>query len=190
MRPQRLLLDIAVGLAAGLVATKMTEFVQEASYKLMPKRVKEREDEVRPGPPPKIAARKTAEALGFELDEKQLMPAAMVVHYGLGLAWGPVYTLLRRHSQMEPLGAGFITGAAMSLIADEALPPALGFTAPSHDYPTLTHVRGFANHLVYGAIAAVAAETIYHLTDTLPEKTQAWIDSSAHPRTDASDASF
>nr|WP_015061134.1 DUF1440 domain-containing protein [Pseudomonas sp. K-62]BAM13970.1 hypothetical protein [Pseudomonas sp. K-62] len=166
MRPQNLFLDIAVGLAAGLVATKVTEFVQEATYKLMPERAKEREEAVRPGPPPETAARKTAEALGFGLDEKQLMPAAMVVHYGLGLAWGPVYTLLRRHSQMEPLGAGFVTGAAMSLIADEALPPALGFTAPSHDYPTLTHVRGFTNHLIYGAVAAVTAETIYYLTDT------------------------
>ena len=30
---------------------------------------------------------------------------------------------------------------------------ALGFSAPSRDYPTVTHVRGFANHLIYGAVA-------------------------------------
>ncbi len=90
MKPQNLLLDIAIGLAAGFVATKVTELAQEAFYKPMPRRVKKREEEVRPGPPPKIAARKTAEALGLELDEKQLMPAAMAIHYGLGVAWGPI----------------------------------------------------------------------------------------------------
>ncbi len=166
-----LLFDIAIGLAAGLVATKVTELAQEAFYKPMPRCVKKREEEVRPGPPPKVAARKTADALGFELDEKQLMRAAMAIHYGLGVAWGPVYSLLRRHSQMEPLGAGFVTGAAMSLIVDEALTPALGFSAPSRDYPTITHVRGFAGHLVYGAVAALTAEAIYRLTDSAPEAT-------------------
>ena len=169
MGSQNLLLDIAIGLAAGFVATKVTELVQEASYGPMPRSVKRREEEVRPGPPPKIAARKSAEALGLELDERQAMRAAMAIHYGLGVTWGPVYSLLRRHSRMEPLGAGIVTGAAMSLVVDEALAPALGFSAPSHDYPTLTHVRGFANHLVYGAVAALTAEALYHLTDATPE---------------------
>lgn len=167
MKDHNLLLDIAVGFAAGLVATKVTELTQEAFYKAMPRSITKREEEVRPGPPPKIAAQKSAEALGFDLNEKQSMRAAMVIHYGLGVAWGPVYSLLRRYSQLEPLGAGFVTGATMSLIVDEALTPAFGFSAPSHDYPALTHVRGFANHLVYGAVAALTAETIYRLTDAV-----------------------
>lgn len=52
MKHHRLLLATAVGLAAGLVATKVTEFAQEAFYKPMPRSVKKREEDVRPGPPP------------------------------------------------------------------------------------------------------------------------------------------
>lgn len=169
MRSDSLLLDLAIGLAAGFVATKVTEFSQEALYKPMPQSVKRQEERVRPGPPPQVAARKTAEALGHPLDEQQVKRAGMVIHYGLGLAWGPIYGLLRRYSRMEPLGAGIVTGAAFSLIVDEALTPALGFSAPSHDYPTITHVRGVVNHLVYGAVTALTAEAIYSLTDSASE---------------------
>lgn len=163
-----LLVDLVIGLAAGLVATKVTGFAQEALYRPMPESIKRREEEVRPGPPPRVAAQKTAEALGVELDEKQLKMAGMAVHYGLGLAWGPVYGLLRRYSRMDPLGAGLVTGAAFSLIVDEALTPAFGFSAPSQDYPMVTHVRGFLGHLIYGAVAALTAEALYRLTGMAP----------------------
>jgi uncharacterized membrane protein YagU involved in acid resistance len=164
-----LLVDIGIGLIAGLVATKVTEFAQEAFYRPMPESIKTQEEQVRPGPPPKVAARKAAAALGYHPDDQQLMPASMAIHYGLGVAWGPLYGLLRRHSRMEPLGAGFVSGAAMSLIVDEALTPAFGFSAPSRDYPTITHVRGFLNHLVYGAAVTLTAEALYRLTGTEPE---------------------
>jgi uncharacterized membrane protein YagU involved in acid resistance len=80
------------------------------------------------------------------------------VHYGAGLACGPVYGFLRRFSGMEPLGAGVVTGAAMSLLVDEALTPALGYAAPSRDYPTATHARGFIAHLLFGLVIAATAE--------------------------------
>src|SRR3954451_21678651 len=89
-------------------------------------------------------------------------------HYGLGMAWGPMYCLLRRHGGMQPLGAGALTGTTLSLIVDEGLAPALGFSAPNRDYPALTHVRGLLNHLAYGAAVAVTAEVLYRLTDTGP----------------------
>jgi uncharacterized membrane protein YagU involved in acid resistance len=70
---------------------------------------------------------------------------------------------------MQPLGAGILTGATLSLIVDEGLTPALGFSPPNRDYPALTHVRGFLNHLAYGAAVAVAAEALYRLADAGPE---------------------
>lgn len=124
-----LLADIPVGLVAGAVATKVTGFAQEALYRPMPESIKEQEERVRPGPPSQVAAREGAEALGLDLNEEDLKPAAMAVHYGLGMMSGPVYTLLRRHSQMEPLGAAYVAGVTMSLVVDEALTPALGFSA-------------------------------------------------------------
>ncbi len=69
---------------------------------------------------------------------------------------------------MRPLTAGALTGASLSLIVDEGLAPALGFSAPNLDYPALTHVRGLLNHLAYGAAVAVTAEALYRLTSTGP----------------------
>ena len=56
----------------------------------------------------------------------------------------------------------------MSLIMDEMLVPALGFSPPNRAFPAVTHLRGFLNHLAYGAAVALTAETIYRLTGTTP----------------------
>ena len=163
-----LLTDLAIGLAAGLVATRAYGLAQEALARPMPEGVKEHEERLRPEPTSRVAARKVAEGLGYSLDERQLGLATAAVHYGLGLAWGPVYGLLRRHARMRPLAAGLATGAAMSLVVDEALVPALGLSPPNRAFPAVTHVRGFLNHLAYGAAAALTAEAVYRLTGTTP----------------------
>ncbi len=51
----------------------------------------------------------------------------------------------------------------MSLIVDEGMTPALGFSAPNSAYPLVTHLRGFVAHLAFGLGVAASAETIYWL---------------------------
>ena len=160
--------DIAVGLLAGLVATKAYGLAQEALARPMPEDVKEHEERLRPEPTSRVAAWKAAEALGYRLDGRRLELATTTVHYGLGLSWGPVYGLLRRHGRMRPLAAGLATGAAMSLVVDETLVPALGLSPPNRAFPAVTYVRGFLNHLAYGAVVALTAEAAYRLTGTTP----------------------
>ena len=63
--------------------------------------------------------------------------------------------------------AGFTTGAAMSLVVDEALVPALGLSPPNRAFPAATHVRGLLNHLAYGAAVALTAEAAYRLTGSV-----------------------
>ena len=127
------------------------------------------EARVSPGPSPShVAARKIAERLGRPAQDRRLRPLARAVHHGLGMAWGPVYCLLRRRGGMRPLAAGLAIGAGLSLVADEGLAPALGLSAPNRAYPLATHVRGFLAYLVWGAAAALAAEAIYRLTGTAP----------------------
>ena len=166
---QALLVDVAIGCVAGLVATKVYGLVQEALYRPMPRDVKQREEQARPGPSSQVAAGKIAEGLSYPLDDQERELAGCAVHYGLGIAWGPIYGLLRRQGRMQPLGAGVLTGATLSLIVDEGLAPALGFSAPNSDYPALSHVRGFLNHLAYEAAVALTAEGLYRVTDTVPE---------------------
>jgi hypothetical protein len=84
-------------------------------------------------------------------------------HYGLGMSWGPPYTLLRRETNLGPVSAGLLVGAAMSLLVDEGMTPLLGFSAPNRDYPLVTHLRGVAAHLAFGLGVAGTAETLYWL---------------------------
>jgi uncharacterized membrane protein YagU involved in acid resistance len=157
--------DIAIGVLAGLVATKVTDWAQTALYDATPAQVREKEERVRPGPPAEIAAEDMANRLGVRMDEKTRGRAGNVVHYALGAVWGPVYGQLRRNTRMSAPGAAFVSGATMSLMIDEGLTPALGYSAPNRDYPVLTHVRGFAGHLVFGAVNAAVAEALYRLVD-------------------------
>jgi hypothetical protein len=49
-RTKTLLVDLAIGCVAGLVATKLYALVQEALYRPMPHHVKWQEEQARPGP--------------------------------------------------------------------------------------------------------------------------------------------
>jgi len=90
------------------------------------------------------------------------------IHFGIGMTWGPVYGLLRRRGSLGPFGAALASGAAMSLILDEGVVPALVLSAPNRDYPVFTHARGFLAHLIYGVAAALAAEGLGRLVGRTP----------------------
>lgn len=160
-----LAVDIAIGVVAGLVATKVTDWAQTALYSVTPAKVREKEECVRPGPPAEIAAEDLANRLGVQLDEKARARAGNAVHYTLGALWGPIYGQLRRNTHIGASGAAFVSGATMSLMIDEGLTPALGYSAPNRDYPVLTHVRGLAGHLVFGTVNAAVAEALSRLLD-------------------------
>ncbi len=161
MRWQTRIADIGVGLIGGYVGTKVMEPVAMKLYEWESEEDRRREDAVRPGPPYEIAARKTTQMLRLKLSEQQLQRlSTLLFHYGLGMSWGPVYTLLRRRTGIHPVVGGLGTGAAMSLIVDETLTPVLGFSAPNRAYPLVTHVRGVVAHLAFGLGVAMSAEAI------------------------------
>ena len=51
---------------------------------------------------------------------------------------------------------------------DELVVPTLGFCPPNRAFPAATHIRGFLNHLAYGAVVTLTAEAVYRLTGTTP----------------------
>lgn len=168
-RARTLLADIAVGLCAGLVATQVTNLAQGPLQRMTPGSVGRQERRVRPGASSSlVAARKIVHRLDCSPSQQKVGLLGKAVHFGIGMAWGPVYGLLRRHGGLGPLGAALASGAAMSLILDEGVVPALGLSAPNRDYPVFTHARGFLAHLVYGAVAALTAEGLGRLTGQTP----------------------
>ncbi|SDY92841.1 hypothetical protein SAMN05661080_05050 [Modestobacter sp. DSM 44400] len=160
--------DLAVAAVAGYLATKAMEPVSMRLYELESEEDRQHEDAVRPGPPYELAAKKIAASLEAELHGRALERASLAMHYELALSWSPVYGVLRRTRDIHPALAGLGTGAAMSLVADEAMAPLLGYSAPNRAYPLATHLRGFLAHLVFGLAVAATTETLWGLRGRRP----------------------
>ncbi len=160
--------DLAVSALAGYLGTKAMEPLSEKLYELESASDRAREDDARPGPPYRIAAEKTLRLLGVKPTEQQLDRAALVFHYGLAISWSPLYALLRRRARLRPIPAGLAMGTAMSVLADELMTPALGFSAPDRAYPLVTHLRGVAAHLAFGLAVAAVTETTWWLRRRRP----------------------
>jgi hypothetical protein len=163
MQGKNIGMDLAIGCAAGLLATRVTDYVQKLLWELTPASERAKEPKTLEGSSAKSAARLFIEKNDLEPTEDNLVRGKVVIHYGLGLAWGPLYCLLRRGSGMTPAGAGATSGMALSLVVDETLSPLLGITPPNRMFPVSAHLRGFATHIAWGITAAVAAETLHRL---------------------------
>lgn len=124
--------DSAVAAAAGYIGgTVMEQFNMQAFQRLEPVEDRQREQEVRPGPPYVVTAKKMAAALGIELEDDKAQKAGMALHYLLPIYWVPTYMSLRRTADMRPLTAGLLSGAAMSLIVDGGMTAALASAPPT-----------------------------------------------------------
>ncbi|MDT0278235.1 DUF1440 domain-containing protein [Blastococcus goldschmidtiae] len=168
MKPTRALIDLALSAVAGYVGTKAMEPVSMKLYELESPAARAREDAARPGAPYRIAAEKLTGVFGLEFTDEQLDRLSLAFHYSLAIQWAPLYPLLRRRTGLGPAAAALATGAAMSVVADELMTPAFGFSAANLDYPLVTHVRGFLAHLTFGLAAAAVVETGWRITGTRP----------------------
>lgn len=158
--------DLAIAFVAGYMGTSVMEQFNMVAYnRLEAEEDRKREEAVRPGPPPWVAAAKISGWLGVDLDEDQLDKAGYALHYLLPTSWVPVYMTLRRRTALRPLPAGLAMGTAMSLIADEGMTPLLGFSAPNRAYPRSTRIRAFVAHLVFGVSAGVVVEGAWRFID-------------------------
>lgn len=150
---------MAVGLGAGAAGITLMGHVTAWLYAVESEQDRLREHAVRPGWPHELAAARLARLVGAEIPPARLGLAGTAVHYLVGMAWGPLYGVLRQRG-VEPLPATLLTGLSLFAIVDEGLTPALGVSAPNHAYPLATHLRGLAGHLAFGLGTATASETL------------------------------
>jgi uncharacterized membrane protein YagU involved in acid resistance len=151
-------MDLAMGLAAGYLATKVMDRARYAPQQATP-----------PAAPndKEASARSLVQLVGvrvgMEPDTPELGLLGRVVHEGFGMGWGSLYGLLRRHSGMSPLGAGLCIGSAILLVIDGAVHPALGIASPLRIHPPAKHARRLAGRLIYGLTIAVVAEGLHRV---------------------------
>jgi hypothetical protein len=145
--------DVLLGAAAGAAATWAMDAVTALIVKQQPDEVTERENEVRGKKTAyEIAAEKGAKLVGRKLLKKQRKALGAGIHWSLGIGSGALYGVLRNRVRYAGIGSGVAFGIAMFALLDEAALAALGLVPPPSEFPWQTHARGFAGHLVLGAI--------------------------------------
>lgn len=103
---------------------------------------------------------------GLELaDRKKKELAGAAVHYAFGVATGGLYGAIAELKPATTAGAGLPFGAAVWLIADEIVVPALGLSKPPTEYPLSTHAYALASHLVYGLTTEIVRREVRRALD-------------------------
>ena len=163
---------VAAGVAGGLVGSLAMNQFQELWGKLM-------ENEERPhgaqslqqGSPEHGIGRELAErgvdepddnaavrtgnavselVFDHHLTKSEKEVAGAVAHYAMGVTSGAIYGAVAEVMPAATVAEGLPFGAAVWLLADEAVVPALGLSRKTTDYPPSIHAYAFASHLVYG----------------------------------------
>lgn len=93
-----------------------------------------------------------------QTEPPQTEPPQPGPHYRLAPQWAPLCPLLRRRTRVGPVNAGPATGAAMSVVVDELMTRAFGFSAPNLEYRLVTHLGGVAAHAVFGPVVAATVD--------------------------------
>ncbi len=136
------------GLAGALVMTQFQAGLTAITEKNQ-KSKKKKEGENEPANV-KVAEEISETLLGHKLLKSEKEPAGEAVHYAMGAASGFIYGVAAEVEPISTIGAGIPFGAAVWLIADDVVVPALGFSKPVAEYPLSTHAYALSSHMVYG----------------------------------------
>jgi putative membrane protein len=163
---------IAAGVAGGLVGSLAMNQFQQLWGKLM-------ENEERPHGAQSLQQGSTEHGIGRELAERgvdesddnaavrtgnavselvfdhhltksEKETAGAIAHYAMGVTSGAIYGAVAEVMPATTVAQGLPFGAAVWLIADEAIVPAAGLSRKPTEYPPSIHAYAFASHLVYG----------------------------------------
>ena len=97
-----------------------------------------------------------AARVGLTLKPEARERLIQLTHYGLGVAPGAVYALLRHRVPLLGAGRGMIYGLLLFAVNDEFLNTALGLSGPPDAYPASSHLRGLVGHVALGVTTDLA----------------------------------
>jgi hypothetical protein len=76
--------------------------------------------------------------------------AGAAAHYAMGVTSGAIYGAVAEIMPAATVAEGLPFGAAVWVLADEAIVPAMGLSLKPTEYPVSIHAYSLASHLVYG----------------------------------------
>jgi hypothetical protein len=151
--------EILKGAIAGAAATWLMTRVTTWIYEHESDEVKQLENEARGDRTAyERAAERAAQAAGVTLSKEQRGQAGVVLHWGIGIAAGALYAVLRKRWPATASAQGVPFGTGFFLIVDELSNPLLGLTPGPMAFPWQTHTRGLAGHLTFGVTTELVLE--------------------------------
>ena len=146
--------DVVKGAVAGLIGGLVASFVM-GEFQTLLSALSEEEKKPKKKKEDEPANVKTAEAISenvfdHKLNKSEKEPAGEAVHYAMGAASGLIYGIAAEVAPITTVGLGLPFGAAVWLVADDIVVPALGLAKPATEYPLSTHAYALSSHLVYG----------------------------------------
>jgi len=101
------------------------------------------------------AAERLANAISVGISDRELTKrekdaAGTALHYAMGVTSGALYGALAEAMPGATIGAGLPLGAAVWVIADEGIVPAVGLSKSHKEYPLSIHAYAISSHLVFG----------------------------------------
>ena len=160
--------DVVKGAVAGLVGGIVGSLVMTGFQTLLsslseeekkPKRKKEEPANVK-------AAEEISEGLfDHKLKKSEKEPAGEAMHYAMGATSGLIYGIASEIAPVTTVGLGLPFGAAVWLVADDVVVPALGLAKPATEYPLSTHAYALSSHLVYGLTTDIVRRAVRDLLD-------------------------
>ncbi|MBA4185467.1 MAG: DUF1440 domain-containing protein [Acidobacteria bacterium] len=161
--------DVIKGAVAGLVGGLVASFVMSEFQTLLSalseeekKSKKKKEDE-----PANVKAAEGISKAVFDhrLKKSEKEPAGEAAHYAMGATSGLIYGIASEIAPMTTVGLGLPFGAAVWLVADDVVVPALGLAKPATQYPLSTHAYALSSHLVYGLTTDLVRRAVRDLLD-------------------------
>jgi putative membrane protein len=163
---------LAAGVVAGLAASWVMSQFQVAWSKLSEDNSQSQDTPAQPDSTPQHGIGRWLEERGSEegdenateraanalaekvldhgLTKSQKETGGTLMHYAMGATSGGIYGALAEVTPGVTAGTGAPFGAAVWLIADEAIVPTLGLSKWPNKHPLSTHTYALASHVVYG----------------------------------------
>jgi len=145
--------DVLKGALAGLIGGLVAAFVMSEFQTVWTKAAGEERQSG--GEKQEPATVKAAEMIventtDHQLTEDEKKTAGPMMHYAMGGTSGAIYGAVSELMPIAHTGAGLPFGAAVWLVADDLIVPALGLSKPVTDVPLSKNAYALASHFVYG----------------------------------------